>query len=219
MTLEKISDITCGILFKKSFRIMDIWGSLVDKLLINNPYFSTDYFPSISSRYMQIGALTNEKLGHSLRLSSDNLIYCHAVQEDFSSEYSRFCERIEKYLIPEIIYKHHLDVIRLGVVFTYKTENAEMARYISKYFKTGLDGISDFRFSKKEPTKRGLLLSEREDYINKIFTFGSISDNQIGITYDYQLHFVPPREYVNNEISGFLTSGFKAFQEDLATEV
>lgn len=219
MTPEKITDFTCGILFKKSFQIMDIWGSVVDGLLHKNQFFSTDYFPSISSHYMQIGALSNEKLGHSLRLSSENLIYCHSIQEGFDKEYNQFCERIKKYLVPEIIYKNHLDVLRLGVVFTYKADKDEMAVYFSKYLKTGLDGITDFRFSKKEPTKRGQFQSGNDDYINKIYTFGTVADDQIGITYDYQLHFVPPREYVNEEIGKFLENGYSAFQKDLTIEV
>ena len=90
---------------------------------------------------MQIGALSNEKLGHSLRLSSENLIYCHSIQEGFDKEYNQFCERIKKYLVPEIIYKNHLDVLRLGVVFTYKADKDEMAVYFSKYLKTGLDTL------------------------------------------------------------------------------
>lgn len=43
--------------------------------------------------------------------------------------------------------------------------------------------------------------------------------NPLVITYDYQLHFVPPREYVNDEVVKFLENGYSAFQEDLTIEV
>ena len=122
-------------------------------------------------------------------------------------------------MIPEIIYKNRLDVRRLGIVYTYKLSQEELEKYIKKYIKPEIKGVCNVRFSKKETTALGDGIAGNSDYYNKIFTIGSIADNQIGISYDYQLHFSPLREYVNDLVGKFISDGYNAFQKDLSFEV
>ena len=93
MNPKKIVSVTCGILFKKSFGIMDSRGSIVDDILHSKNYYSPIYFPSITT-YTYQTELSNPKFGHSLILSSDNLIYKHVISEDFEQEYKMFTERV-----------------------------------------------------------------------------------------------------------------------------
>lgn len=219
MDTSKITSLTCGILFKKSFGIMDMWGAIVDQTIYKSKFFSPEYFPNVASQYTMQGELANHELGHYLRLSYENLVYRHSIQHDFDKEYKDFLERVSKYLVPQIIFENHLDVRRLGVVFTYELSNQEEERVKSKYFKPEIKGISDFRFSRKEATVEGGVIAGNSDYINKIYTVGAIGADKVGITYDYQLHFNPPRECVTNIITKFLGEGLEAFKKDIGTEV
>lgn len=189
MNYEKIKSITCGILYKKSFGVMDKWGKIVDEILHKKPYFSTDYFPSIDTNYNAQCKLHNKEQGHYLILSSSTLIYQHTIMSDFENEYKTFCESLSKFLVPDIIYKNNLCVMRLGFVYSYELDDEEMKKYMNYYFNSGIKGISDFRISKKEPTLKGGTISGNSDYINKIITVGAVAEKYTGLTYDYQ-HYI-----------------------------
>lgn len=219
MDKSKITNITIGVLYKKSFRIMDRWGTIVDEILKEKPLFSPEYFPSISSHYTMQGQLSNPDEGHQLIITAENLIYRHVIQDDFDKEYEEFCNRITKYIIPKIIHRNNLDVMRLGVVYTYRLNEQEITKYISRFFKPEIKGITDFRFSRKEPTVTGGTISGKNDFINKIYTVGAVDDGDLGITYDYQLFYNPPQECVDDKIGKFLSNSKNAFNRDIEFEV
>lgn len=220
MNVSKIVSITFGILFKKSFHIMDTWGSLVDQIIYKNNYFSPEYFSNVSSQYTLQGELSNPDKGHYLRISYENLVYHHVIESNFDEEFKLFKERVIKFLMEDIIYGNHLDVRRLGIVFTYELKPAEAEAFTAKYFRPEIKGISDFRFSKKESTMAGSLFSTNSDFINKIYTVGAIGRNKVGITYDYQVHYNPPREYAGDKnAEKFFENGLADFKKDIGAEV
>lgn len=219
MDKTKIKDITFGLLFKKSFRIMDMWGSIADDILRKDKYFSPKYFPSIQSQYNLQGQLSNPETGNYLLLSAENLIYRHSIEKSFDEEFKLFRERISKYLVPDIVFENHLEVIRVGLVYSYILNQEEVDKFISNVFKPSVKGLSDFRYSKKEPVTTGGTIKGVNDYNNKIYTVGSLGEEKKGITYDYQLIFSPHRECVNDIIEKFLLSSYSSFEKEMGNLV
>lgn len=220
-TLEntKIRDITIGFLYRKSFGVMDRWGGLADEILRSATYFSSSYFPSIQTNQGQQGRLYNPEKGHYLVVSADNMIYCHVFQDDFDKEYGRFGAAIEKDLIPKVINKNDLEVVRIGVVYTYILTEDQISKYSSSLFKPEMKGINDFRFSRKEPSVKGGSLDGTDDYINKIITVGAVPDDKLGITYDYQYIFEPPKKDVSKDVKKIISNAKKSFNSYIDQEV
>jgi len=200
MGKNKILELTFGVLFNHSFKLNDRWGSIADTVLYGNEYFSADYFPRF-----ELGRLFNLELGHILKLSSDNLVYTHVLQSDDQGEKDMFEKRVTKFLVPKVIEDNTLVTRRLGVVYKCEITEAGKKAFVDKVFVPEFKSISDFRFSKKESTLKGSNFTGTDSYINKIYTVGSVEKASY-ITFDFQLHFVPPLAYVNNEIASFFSS-------------
>ena len=214
-TDQSIVQLTFGVLFNHMFKVLDSWGEIADDILYNNKLFSPEFFSNISAQYTTERRLFNPERGHSLILTSNNLVYTQIIESDFASEYNLFKRRVAEYFIPCLLTRYVLVVRRLGIVYTCKLGEAEIQQFASKYFKPSVHDIIDFRFSKKEATDKGRVLSENSDFINKIFTVGNITDGIQGISYDYQLHFSPLREDVRDTISSFLLSSKAGFDSDI----
>lgn len=84
MLENRVVQFACGILYSHSFKLLDNWGAIADSILYNNKFFSAKYFPQISTQYTTSRSLSNDACGHSLQLTSNNLIYTHVVQDDFT---------------------------------------------------------------------------------------------------------------------------------------
>ena len=207
MSKNTVKQFACGILYSHSFKLLDNWGSIADSILYNNKYFSPEYFPTISTQYTTTRTLSNNQAGHSIQLTSSNLIYTHVVQNDFASEFADFQNRISKFIVPKIIEENNLITRRIGIIFTCDISEKGIQSFAEKYFKPEFKEVTDFRFSRKESTIAGKLWSDKSDFINKIYTVGSIGENLTGISFDYQAHYVPPRAYISDVVSPVLNRG------------
>lgn len=214
---QSIFQLTFGVSFNHMFKLLDSWGEIADDILYNNKYFSSDFFSNISTQYTTERRLFNPDRNHSLILTSNNLVYTQTIESDYSSEYDLFKKRVIEYLVPNLLTRYVLVVRRLGVVYTCQLDDISIRQFASKFFNPSVQNIMDFRFSRKEPTDKGRLLTENSDFVNKIFTVGSFSNGVQGISYDYQLHFLPLREDVRDTISPFLANSATAFNEDIAS--
>lgn len=217
MSKNTVKQFACGILYSHSFKLLDNWGAIADSILYDNKFFSPEYFPKISSQYTTTRSLSNDVEGHSIQLTSSNLIYTHVVQKDFVSEFSDFQKRIANFLVPKIIEENNLVVKRIGIIFTCEISDKGIQSFSEKYFKPEFKEVTDFRFSKKESTVAGALWSDKSDFINKIYTVGTIGDNLTGISFDYQAHYVPPRTYISNVITPVLNKGKELLSEEILT--
>ena len=215
MVKNTVKQFACGILFSPSFKLLDNWGAIADSILYNNKFFNPEYFPRISTQYTTTRTLSNDSLGHSIQLTSSNLIYTHVVQNDFASEFADFQERISKFLVPKIIEGNDLIVRRIGIIFTCEITDKGIQSFAEKYFKPEFKEVTDFRFSKKESTVAGKLWSNKSDFINKIYTVGAIGDDLTGISFDYQAHYVPPRAYISDVVSPVLDRGKALLSEEI----
>lgn len=59
------------------------------------------------------------------------------------------------------------------------------------------------------------MLTENSDYINKIYTVGSIGSDTQGVSYDYQYHFYPLRQDVRDVINKFIKDADEGFKQDI----
>ncbi len=214
---QSIIQLTFGVSFNHMFKLLDSWGEIADDILYHSKCFSPEFFSNISTQYTTERRLFNPEKNHSLLLTSNNLIFSQTVESNFNLEYEQFKKRVAEYLVPNLLTKYVLVVRRLGVVYTCQLSDANIHRFASKYFNPSVQNIMDFRFSRKEPTDKGRVLSGNSDFINKIFTVGNIADNIQGISYDYQLHFDPLREDVRDTISSFLSNSKVEFDADIAS--
>ena len=215
MNNNEIIKLTFGVTFSHKFQLLDYWGEIADNILYKNKYFSTDIFPQISTNYTTERSLFHPEKGYYLEVKANNFIYSQPIQEDYETEYKLFCQRVTDYIVPSILSKYELIIHRLGLVFAKKMNDESINEFARRYFKSNIQNIMDFRFSKKETTPKGLLQANINDFTNKIYTIGNIDSDVRGITYDYQLHFSPFREDVRGEIDKFIRSAEANFKTDL----
>lgn len=222
MEKATVKRIICGIMFNQSFSILDEWGKIADALLYNTskkvPGFSPQYFPTISQQYTLSRFLSNQELGHSLELTQNNLIYTHTIQDDFEQEYREFVSRVEKCLIPKIVDKYSLITRRIGMLYICEMDNSAISLFKQQYFSKSASEITDCRFAIRSSTPEGLLFSGNDNYINKIYTVGSIDGTIQGISFDYQLYFQPPQPEITARIDSFFAASKKCFFDEIFKE-
>ncbi len=213
---NEVKTLAFGVLFDNSFTLLDKWGEIADAILYKSEYFSSKYFPKISTYYTLERRLFNDELGHEFRLSASNIIYTHIIQNSFTKEFGSFSSSIIKYILPRIIEEFRLSVIRIGIVYTCQIENAGIKEFRNKYFKEEFSSITDFRFAKKEASKEGLSKTDSSDYINKIYTSIPKDDGENLISFDYQHHYNPHKGSISEkEISGVLEDSKTALNNEI----
>lgn len=214
-----VKQLVFGVSFNHMFKLLDYWGEIADDILYKNKYFSSEVFTNISTQYTTERSLSNPQKQHSLVITSNNLVFTQTIEEDYDKEYELFKTRITEYIIPKILCKYILVVRRLGIVYISEFNEHQLLSFSSKYFKPTVQNIMDFRFSKKEPTSQGKLISDNTDFINKIFTVGNLKNEFQGISYDYQMHFNPLREDVRDVIASFINKADNDFTIDILNNI
>ncbi|MFQ9516738.1 MAG: hypothetical protein ACLRZ9_13065 [Eubacterium sp.] len=209
-----------GVTFNHSFSILDYWGSIADDILYKCKYFGSEFFDNISTQYTTERTLRDSKTNNYLKLTSNQLIFKYNIKSDFVKEWDCFCEKITEYLVPKILSKYNLRIRRIGIVFCNEIDDNAMKKFVSKYFKPEINGVSEFRFSMKEENNSALYWKNTDNYINKIFNIGKVIDgNKNGIVYDYQLYFSPIQADIRDKCSTFLKQGKHKFDVDVTGEL
>ena len=195
--MESINELIIGIKHKGKFEILDSWGKIVDNVIGNNQYFDSKYFTNISETYTTERMLFNSDTDNYLKVTAHDIIYRHRLEtNNFNDEYKKFCDRIIKNIVPNIINDYDVkNFVRIGIVFNLKLENnLKYTKVINRIIHPNLKGVNDVRFSQKEPTPKGKLFGENNDYINKIYTLSIKDNNEPTLIYDYQYYFNPIKE-------------------------
>lgn len=218
-SLTDVKYVVFGVQFNHSFKLLDYWGAIADDILYKSEYFGCKFFSQISTQYTTERGLSNPETGNRLTLSSNNLIFKYYIEDPkkFTDEYNYFCERVNKYLVPEILSKFNLITRRVGCVFSCEMNDVDLQRFSSRYFKENIQGITDFRFAQKEATATGKLWYGVDDYINKVYTVGRVDDEKEykGVTYDFQLYYKPLQQDIRNKCPEFLKQSLKYFTRDI----
>lgn len=212
---KMIKQLTFGVAFDNMFKLLDMWGEIADDILYHSKFFSPVFFDKISAQYTTERSLFNQKEGHRLIISASNLVFTQNIINEYDSEYADFKKRVINYIVPEILSSKKLVVKRLGMVYVSELDQHTIKKFASQYFRPEINGINDFRFSKKEATPSGLIMNGSDDFINKIFSVGNLGDNLQGISYDYQIHFAPKRQDVRDTIDHFITKANDGFKKDI----
>ena len=85
-------------------------------------------------------------------------------------------------------------------------------KFKSKYLNESITNITDFRFAQKKTTTSGTLWKGVDDYVNIIYTFGSLDSNGYGISFDYQHHFNPPQSSIIDKIEPIIDKSKEEFE-------
>ena len=214
-----VNKLICGILFDPSFSLLDSWGKIADTILYKkNPYFDPEYFPQISGQYTLARYLDNPKKGHRLDLNSENIIYTHTIEKDFEAEYTQFVDSITKYLVPHVIEKYGLTVRRIGIIYVSQMDDNALNSFMAKYFTPEMTEIIDCRFSKRAPVPTEISLTGNDNYINKIYSVGTLNDEIKGVSFDYQLYFSPPLLNIKPRLAKFFEASKTSFFDEVYRE-
>lgn len=197
---EKITDITIGIRFQRSFRIKDVLGAITDKLV----YFEDSPLNEYFERQTQNGSemiLTNEK-GSYLRVNTDDIIFKHVVEKSIDKELE-FLKEYLKY-IKSIIKKYNItNVARIGIIYNHTVEEDQkkFTDAISSLTNNQLNDVDDFSisFSKKISATSGVIQKGVNDYQNVIYLFRKVYDKSLAIGLDFQKYFSPPLEEIEDK--------------------
>ena len=190
---DKINRITIGIRFRRSFRITDISGKVVDSLLHDeNSPFSENFFKEVGETTSKGKILLSEKQDF-LSIDIDSLVLSLNTNNLEST-----LEKIQNVYFPyfsKVIFNEFeiYNVNRLGIIFEHKVENLSSVDEIIKKLSSNKIEVPDnleLRFSKKLPTNVGLITKDVIDFYNAIFTYQKNSSG-LDVKLDYQLYFSP----------------------------
>ena len=216
--MQEMKYCVCGIAFNHSFKLLDNWGKIADEILYGSKSFEKDFFNKISTQYTTERMVYNDETGNFLRLSANDVVFKYCIKdESLTSAYDNFCKKVKNHIIPKIIIDNSLITRRIGVVFAREYSSSELKSFSQRFFKEGMDNITDFRFAQKELTTEGRLWYDVNDYLNRVYTCGKIGDAKSfdGVTYDYQLYFNPPRADIRDISKDFFAEGMNSFKKDV----
>lgn len=218
-----IKQIVFGIQFSNSFKLFDKWGEIADKILYSNQaqkWFGEKYYNRISNDAGYQRSLFNDTNQNSLRLTQNNLIITHNIENNFDSSYKFLQEAITKYIFPVIIEAYSLIVRRIGIVFACELNDNEIGKFKRTIINSNCcDSITDFRFSKKETTTPGLIQKDKDNYINKIITVGNLGENERGISYDFQYFFIPPTAEADKKLDALFETAIQSLETDIFKKI
>lgn len=216
---QKITGITLGIRFSRSFRISDVSGEVIDNIL-RDPLspFDTKYFPKFDEGSLREKILYNKK-GDSIKITPDDFIFTLKIEEDFEKKY----KFISNEFIPYVTFLFNLfeidELNRIGILYTIKLSKPKaLDKIIQTLTNESLDSSHNFNleFTRKIKTVEGRLTKGVKDYINIIYSFEKDSEEKvIDFRYDYQKLYSP---FLSNLKDGKLDDLLSKSRESLNVE-
>ncbi len=192
---NKITNITIGIRYVRSFRISDISGEIIDDILGSKSPFDDKHFPKIGTDKNGAKVLYSEEHDDVVSISRDEIILSLETDQDPDKVFKEIKDKILPYFIEEIMSRYLIKkVTRLGIIFRHKLNDKKLVDKISK--ELTFNSITEpnemlVRFSKKLPTMRGVAVRGNDNYRNIIYTFETLEDDLL-IDIDYQHYFSTP---------------------------
>jgi hypothetical protein len=194
----KISTLTCGIRYERTFRVSDIAGSIFDTILHSTcTPFGTDFFPKYQEISNQDRMLLNDEREHYFRISTSDIIFQYKIfQEDgLDGQMNWFKNDAMQFVINEILSKNKIkNIIRIGFMIDHIIEGENLGGKILQQLSNGEMNTADqftLRFGNKDITADGLTKKGVDDYVNRLTTIKENDENKYKITYDYQYYFIP----------------------------
>lgn len=195
---SKITYITIGIRIKRSFRMEDIAGNMIDDILnAEGSPFSDKTFPAVESSHLQ-KRLFNEETGEYLRINTDDIILNVRVERNFDVKIEWIKTDVLGYLGEHLFKKFDIkNIQRFGILFSHELKSSiklreSITQLLTEASVKKPDRI-DISFSKKDTAVEGLLRSGVDDFKNKIYTLRE-SDEKIEASLDCQYYYTPLME-------------------------
>lgn len=203
----KLNAVIVGIKFQRSWRILDINGDIVDKILRDkeSPFArESDYFTQVGEE-VRGKVLINPDTDCFLKINVDDLIFKHVLDKDSpilaNKNLSWFFDSINKFLIPEIVIFYKIkQIVRVGIVYYHYVNKEDITmELIKEVVGNNLTEITKFNvdFHKKIPVEKALAIKDTNDYKNIIYSIRS-QEEKYEIGFDYQYYFEPNTDYIED---------------------
>ncbi|PKM47527.1 MAG: hypothetical protein CVV03_02610 [Firmicutes bacterium HGW-Firmicutes-8] len=195
--INNIDEITLGVRFSKSFRVMDISGEIIDDVLYSkgSPLFKK--YENLDRRGAAI-ILNNKSIDQDyFKITPSDIILNVLVDDDFHKKFSWIKEKIMPYLKKDLFTSFNIrNIMRIGIVFSHKVPGiSELGNLVSVFTNGHIDKANNvnFIFSKKYDARVYLYRDDSTDYKNCIYSFTQLEDGY-KVSLDYQYFFNPMME-------------------------
>lgn len=200
---EKISKVVLGIRYKRTFRIPEISGSIIDYVINDSSSpFKGDFFQTTDAlidNFENKGRVLQSKKGSSIVIDIDNFILNFKIG-DFKSDLGRIKSKIIPF-IKKIFNKFEIkDISRVGFVFEFTDKDKDIPdRIIKNITNNNCSNIDKFvlRFSEKDTYAPSFLKKNLLDYVNKIFIMTQ-TEKGFNVKFDYQFYYLPVISFIDD---------------------
>jgi hypothetical protein len=191
---DKITELTFGIRFKRSFRIADKSGEIIDDVLTSKQSpFSSKTFPQIQTSKLE-KVIFNDQTGDYLRINTDDLILAFNVDHNFENKFEWLKLNVAKYFQEQLFRKFNIQNIRrIGIVFAHELPKSNKLRDSIPALTNNLVDIpneTSLSFSKKTPVSEALMKKNVNDYKNSIYILQE-TDDSFKANFDFQHYYEP----------------------------
>ena len=199
--LEKIKSIIIGIRYKKSFKINDISGSIIDYIFDDNGSpFDRKIFPRIEEVSGGDKRLYNPNTDEYWSISPDDMILQLSCDDGFDKCFNLLENKVIPFI--EKLFKDFeiKNIIRFGTVYVHEFSKAQIDFEFLKTLRNELPfEIEDLKlsFSKKSELESSIFRKDINDYENVNYRLFLGSD-LTGILGDFQHYYVPLREDIRD---------------------
>jgi len=214
---QKITKITMGIRFRRSFRVSDRLGEIIDFFLRdeNSPFKDKLKFDKVGDTSNKGMVLIDEE-GNTLSIDIDSLVLS-VKNSNLESTLKKFKDVYFPYFKNGVLKNFEIENFnRLGVIFEHELEDTSLINNAIKTISSNNIEVPDnceLRFSKKIPTSSALTNKGVVDFSNVILTYNKNSKG-LNVKIDYQLYFSPEIAKANDlEFDKFIESS-KNFLKD-----
>lgn len=193
---DKISTISLGIRYRRSFRIPEIAGSVIDFVVNSQSPFKSKFFTRTDSLIDNLEnkgrVLLAEDDKTTFSIDVDNIIL-NLATDDFENEIKRLKEEIVPF-IKKIFKEFEIrNVERIGIVFQFTEENGGVIEQFVKKITGGTFSEVDrfgMRFTKRDKDLTALVKRDLLDFVNYIVSV-SRNDKETSVKFDYQFYYSP----------------------------
>jgi hypothetical protein len=213
---DDIFALTLGIRYKRSFRIPDISGEIIDDILYSDKTpFGVDYFPTVQGISDREKTLYNPNTSEYLRVNTDDLIVGLVVGGDFEDKFVWLQTEVLDYLKYLFLKYGIKNIFRLGIVFSHKIkENKKLDEAISLLTGNAIVNAENIviSFTQKAPADEGLFRKGVRDYKNRIYNFREVKGT-VNADLDYQYYYEPASEHLSDCFTKEILADAKSFLE------
>ena len=201
LMLNTITNITIGIRYARSFRILDVAGEVIDDILYSSDSpFGVKFFPKITEDVNRERILFNPETKNVLRINTDDLILRIKVQ-DFERDFKKIVDDFIPYFKDEVFQTFKIHKIRrFGVIYSHSLPiTKDLNSIISEFSKQNVKEPNNTRlyFSQKLSVPEAQFRKGLNDYFNTIYTFTQIEDELLA-DLDFQRYFEPNVEDIRD---------------------